>query len=374
MAKSARRESLCWVHIGDLHITRENDQNFQDFKRIVAEINANLLGNVDFCVLPGDNADDGSSEQYALIRSVTQRLKLPLHVIPGDHDFKPRNLENFYAGLGARNLPYGASIGGHRCIFLDAVSHGDGGPDFHLGEAQLGWLAHELDAAGASGEPAVVFVHAYPADFPRDRGTFAKLLFAHRVRLVDMGHTHYNELANDGATVYATTRSTGQIEEGSVGFSLVTIQAGIVNWRFKPLSTTWPFVMLTSPGDHRLQTDNPRKTPAARRRVSARGWSSAPMVEGCFRVGDDSWQPMDGPDEVGAWEGWYDAPKGRHSLAVRVTDSRGVSAGDAIEVADSHDVATERAADGSDADSLDAWPDRHLLGTRLGPNRNGKQW
>jgi Icc protein len=32
------------------------------------------------------------------------------------------------------------------------------------------------------------------------------------------------------------------------------------------------------------------------------------------------------------------------------------------------------ALDGSDADALGAWPERHLLGTRSDPNRNGKQW
>ena len=45
------------------------------------------------------------------------------------------------------------------------------------------------------------------------------------VALVDMGHTHYNELANDGRTIFAATRSTGQIEEGPVGYSIATIDA-----------------------------------------------------------------------------------------------------------------------------------------------------
>jgi hypothetical protein len=35
-----------------------------------------------------------------------------------------------------------------------------------------------------------------------------------------MGHTHDNELANDGHIIYAATRSTGQIEEGRPTFRL----------------------------------------------------------------------------------------------------------------------------------------------------------
>jgi len=46
--------------------------------------------------------------------------------------------------------------------------------------------------------------------------------------------THYNELANDGRTIYAATRSTAQLE-------------------FKPLSE-WPLAVITS-GDQRLMID-----------------------------------------------------------------------------------------------------------------------
>jgi hypothetical protein len=41
--------------------------------------------------------------------------------------------------------------------------------------------------------------------------TVGKLLHEHHLLLVEMGHTHYNEIANDGRVLYAATRSTGQI-------------------------------------------------------------------------------------------------------------------------------------------------------------------
>ena len=65
--------------------------------------------------------------------------------------------------------------------------------------------------------------------------------------LVSVGHTHYNEISNDGRTIYAATRSTGQIEEGDVGFAFAAIDRGAVSWRFKPLQSSWPFVTITSP-------------------------------------------------------------------------------------------------------------------------------
>jgi hypothetical protein len=36
--------------------------------------------------------------------------------------------------------------------------------------------------------------------------------------------------------------------------------------------------------------------------------------------------------------------------------------------------APDRVANGSDADAVGAWPERHVLGTQLGPNRNGRHW
>ena len=49
-----------------------------------------------------------------------------------------------------------------------------------------------------------------------------------------MGHTHYNELSNDGHTLYTATRSTGTDRRGAtVGFSVTNLDNGIVvSWRF----------------------------------------------------------------------------------------------------------------------------------------------
>ncbi len=42
--------------------------------------------------------------------------------------------------------------------------------------------------------------------------------------MVEMGHTHYNELqATAAGTVYATTRSTGCDRRGFSGFSVTTL-------------------------------------------------------------------------------------------------------------------------------------------------------
>jgi predicted phosphodiesterase len=365
---------LTWAHVGDLHITREEEANYRDFLAIIDSMNANLVGQIDFCVLPGDNADAGSAAQYALIRRGLDGLNIPLHVIPGDHDRKPGDLRGFYQGLGVKRLPYGITAGGYRCLFLDVVSQGSGGPDFGLGPDQLTWLKAELRASAAAEQASVVFMHAYPADLKSDREALCQLFAEHEVAFVDMGHTHYNELANDGTTIYATTRSTGQIEEGPIGFSLVSLNGGVVSWRFKPLASPWPFVMITSPADHRLLTDvrHPAQVVAGRFTFQARVLGSSRSVACRCRINEDPWVPLH--RGAAQWEAFCEAPPQQFTLTVEAADELGNTDRDTIVVAAPGYVAPHRIADGSDADAIGKWPERSLLGSRLGPNRNGRKW
>jgi 3',5'-cyclic-AMP phosphodiesterase len=376
MTNAATGEHLTWAHVGDLHITGEHEPNYRDFLSVIEAMNTHLAGHIDFCVLPGDNADDGSAEQYSLIRRGLERLTIPLHVIPGDHDRKPGDLRAFYQGLGLKALPNAATAGGYRCLFLDVVSPGTGGPDFAVGQVQLKWLQSELESASNSSQRSVVFMHAYPADLKADGEAVRRLLRQHQVTLVDMGHTHYNELTNDGTTIFATTRSTGQIEEGAVGFSIVSLNRGVVSWRFKPLRSPWPFVMITSPADHRLVTDvtRPEHVVADDLTVTARTFG-ARMISVCrCRLNEERWVSMHRSATLPQWELTCEAPSTQFTVTVEATDASGKSDTDTIVVATPGFQPPDRTADGSDADALEAWPERHLLGTRLGPNRNGRQW
>jgi len=219
-------------------------------------------------------------------------------------------------------------------------------------------------------------MHAYPADLKSDGHAVRRLLRDHRVTLVDMGHTHYNELANDGTTIYATTRSTGQIEEGPVGFSLVSLNGGVVSWRFKPLWTVWPFVMITSPADHRLVTDvtRPEHVVADQLTVTARTFGAGTISTCRCRINEEPWMSMQRGATPSQWQRGCEAPAQQFTVTVEATDASGNTDADTIVVATRGFNPPERAANGSDADALGAWPERHLLGTRLGPNRNGRQW
>ncbi|MBV9458152.1 MAG: metallophosphoesterase [Bradyrhizobium sp.] len=359
---------LRFVQIGDLHLTGNGLQNHRDFICIVHELNRHVGGNIDFVYLPGDNADDGTSSQFDLVRAGLNELRLPWHAIPGDHDFKPRSLENFYRGLSARKLPYSEEVRDHVCLFLDVVSEGTGGPDFRLGSAQFSWLKDHLGAAQRDDKTCIVFMHAYPADLGEEAAKLSRLIDESGTLLVATGHTHYNEIAHDGRTIYAATRSTGQIEEGPVGFSFAAIDGESVSWRFKPLASPWPFVMITSPADRRLAFTEAE--PATPRFVRACAWGAAAVSHAECRIDDGPWQPMS-IEGNGVLAAPIAAQPDHFRLEVRVTDADGASAGDLIE---SGDDGARRVSTGSDAGTIGAWPEHHLLGTQLGPNRNGRKW
>ena len=363
---------LTWLHIGDLHITGADEQNYRDLRRIVSLAERLPPGGLDLAVLPGDNADDGTVEQFRLVREAVATLRLPLHILTGDHDFKSRSLDNFHKVLGARKLPYAMPMKGYRCLFLDVVSEGAGGPDFRLGDEQLTWAERELEAAKTSREKAVIFMHTYPADLREGADRLGTLLARPDVLCVDMGHTHYNELANDGGTIFMATRSIGQIEEGPAGFSITAVDGDCVSWRFKALNQAWPFVLITRPADRRLVTSASQLVDDMFV-VRAKVIGDAPIRSVEVTLDDGDWMPMAPvPETTALWSCHW--PTASKTINVRARDALGREDDDRIECAGATWKPPKRAADGSDRDRVGAWPAKEIVDTQLGPNRNGRKW
>jgi hypothetical protein len=79
-------------------------------------------------------------------------------------------------------------------------------------------------------------------------------------------------------------------------------------------------------------------------------------------------------DHLSNWQCGCEAPHRDFDLSVRATDAAGNSDVETIRAAGGSYRAQRRKADGSDADTIGAWPENHIFGTQLGPNRNGKKW
>jgi Icc protein len=364
--------TVSWIHIGDLHMTRPGEQNEIDLGRIVDEINAVYArGGVDFVFIPGDIADDGSIVAYEAVRRHLDRLDVPWCGIVGDHDVHEKSFANFRHYI-SDELYSRFTIGPYRFLRLNAFS--DPKPDsFSLGEAQLQWLEQELQASKKSGDRAVLLLHCYPSDLKQGAEELKNLLRVYPVLLVDMGHTHYNEVSNDGRTLYSATRSTGQIEEGPVGYSVTTIDHDAVSWYFVPLDSP-ELIAITHPQDERLITEHGPSALPESIKVRVKSWASGPTVSVLVRVGDLHAR-LNSRDGL-VWDGELDLrglSNGTFELKAAAMRQDGQEQSSSIRIR----VGPMPERDFAEIDhenAVGAWSERGLLGTQLGPNKNGKKW
>lgn len=361
---------ISWVHLGDLHMVRSGEQNFRDLQAIVSQLNAAFHQGVSFVYLPGDNADNGSAAAYATVRQALDRLELPWCAIVGDHDVHEKSHANFL-GFLSRNPHYAFSVGAVRFLALNAFDIPEP-PSFAMLPPQLAWLEQQLAQAQAASERTVLLLHCYPGDLKEGRERLQALVRQYRPLLIDMGHTHYNEIANDGHTLYTATRSTGQIEEGPVGFSVACIDVDLVSWRFFPLGQD-PCVLITHPGDGRLATAPSSTEPVE---IRAKIWSGYELATVTARIDHGSQTPMERIPGSNVWHCGFEpgASAARTAIVtVIATTQSNLQGSDSIRLTREEEATTSVGAHEASY-ALPAWPEHGILGTQLGPNKNGRKW
>jgi 3',5'-cyclic AMP phosphodiesterase CpdA len=153
--------------LSDLHVRRPGELAYRRVdtesyvRRCVSEI-ARRFPAPDAVVITGDLADRGSEEEYAHARALLEPLKVPIYVIPGNHDARAELRQAFpecAQACGPEDfLQYTASVGSVRLIALDTLLPGEGGG--RLCEARLAWLEDALERA--SSRPVVILMHHPP--------------------------------------------------------------------------------------------------------------------------------------------------------------------------------------------------------------------
>ncbi|MDE0522177.1 MAG: phosphodiesterase [Boseongicola sp.] len=190
------------VHLTDTHVVAGNGSPAglspgERLRAAVDSINAEH-GDAAFVVVTGDLSDSGDVASYESFGAEIRRLKLPYHLLVGNHDDRdelfrafpdlPRDNEGFVQSSAA--TPFG------RCLFLDTHVPGSG-----VGEycpARQGWLRADLER---DAEPVILFMHHPPMpvgmsgmdDIRLANGdAFHALLAPHasRIRHLFFGHLH----------------------------------------------------------------------------------------------------------------------------------------------------------------------------------------
>ncbi len=350
---------VSWVHIGDLHITTADQQNYKDLQTIIAQTNQYLKNGVNFAVLPGDNANDDTEAEYQLIKQATDQLQVPLYAVPGDHDHKS-GLTNYNKYLEPTDY-YSFSAGGYHFAFLDVMSG--------ISADEKTWLTSDLDAAAAAGLKNVLVMHSFTI-----ASQLQDLIQKDGVILVDSGHTHYNDVANDGQTIYAAGRNTGQVTEGPVGFTMLTLDNGVVSWKFKPLGT-WPFVMITSPSDKQLMI-NGAQVVHGTTDIRAKIWDDKGVASATYQIDGGTAAPMQQIGTTQMWSVPFDSTKvseGDHKITVTVQGAGGNTSDDTITVTvnQSGTVQLPQRSFGPAGNDIGAYTEKGLLGNQTAGGPGG---
>jgi len=132
------------AQLSDLHLgARWEGVDPQPRLEAVIEAVRALPNPVDAVVVSGDLTADGGEEDSLLARRLLDRLEVPVHVLPGNHDLRASLRRAFeLPGEGDEPIDYSAEVGELRLIILDSTVPGeDRGA---LSDGQLRWLGEEL--------------------------------------------------------------------------------------------------------------------------------------------------------------------------------------------------------------------------------------
>jgi 3',5'-cyclic-AMP phosphodiesterase len=172
-------------------------------------------------VMTGDLVDQGTDEDYALLREllaplIANHARTPIYLIPGNHDEREalrRGFPDFaYLRDSSEFIQYTARVGPLRLVAVDTVVPGEGGGA--LCDARLAWIDQTL---AADRTPTVVLMHHPP--FPtgiahmelvklQGRERFAAVIKKHpHVERVLCGHLHRSIQARIGTTFASTCPS-----------------------------------------------------------------------------------------------------------------------------------------------------------------------
>ncbi len=194
---------------------------------------------VQFVLLPGDLTKDSEPWNHLAIRQVLTEQRLPVYVIPGNHDARKENLPieanwgiaqfaSFYQGFGPDGTRAYYSLDLTPDLHLIALNSADTADEQmthtwagRVDEAQLLWLDRELIAN--AGKRCMVMLHHNLLPHTRDdhpgtdfanfllenRDEVLTTLHRHGVQVVLTGHHHVNHIARDGELYEITTAGTG---------------------------------------------------------------------------------------------------------------------------------------------------------------------
>lgn len=197
-------ETFSFVVLNDLHYLDDQCGPWQE--AVVRRIKAHDP-KPRFCLIVGDLTEDATPEQFDAVRTIYGALGVPVHYVPGNHDWDKELARNIYDQFYVGATNYHFEAGGWLFVALDST---DGrGTRVSVREESLKWLDATLPTLDRK-KPLVLFTH-----YPLGPWVFARANNAeqvlerfkgHNLQAVYNGHFHSRTERRLGGTVLTTNQ------------------------------------------------------------------------------------------------------------------------------------------------------------------------
>ncbi len=162
-------------------VLTDSHQNYSDLRSTIQNINS---ANVQFAVHTGDFSNFGSGEEYEIFVEYIKELKVPLYVVPGNHDLTTHGRKIYQKVFGPLDRAVVTDFG--KLIFWNNNR-------LETKTVDYAFLTAEMNSADVS-KPVFLFHHQDPFNSlpftPADNALYTSIAQIHPEVIVLHGHRH----------------------------------------------------------------------------------------------------------------------------------------------------------------------------------------
>jgi len=214
-----------FVLLSDTHVG--SSTGAEDLRAAVHDINE--MTNAAFVVLSGDVTEYGSREFLQLAREILGELRIPFHIIPGNHDTKwsESGATDFSKIFGADRFNF--EFGGYRFLGMHE------GPLMKMGDGfwspqDVRWLQETLAQLPDPQQPIIFVTHYSINDGIANWFEVLDLLKKYNTQFALCGHGHSNRKLSFEGVPAVMGRSNLRAKQPRGGFNLVDIDNGKITF------------------------------------------------------------------------------------------------------------------------------------------------
>ena len=218
------------VHFGDLHYGDKKEFREEYLLNVIDYINDNRP---DAAICAGDFVHNGLLTQYQGIAPYIKQIKVPLMIVPGNHDCKSNGIMSFEKIIGPRRSRLINEKKDSIIVGLDSAKADSS--EGEIGDEQLEWCAFQFNQIL---ENRVLTFHHHVAAVPYsgrkqntliDAGEVLEFVQLFEIDLVCMGHKHIPYCIEVGNTLflYCGTASSIKVRaKETASFNHIILEGG----------------------------------------------------------------------------------------------------------------------------------------------------